>query len=92
MDKTNNSEQQIQQEVPGMLPIEIIGGKKYFRDDRLREYRNVEDIFDVIAFDDYTFGSMLADYLFHRNAEVSVKKVKGTGYCCISIIPKIRPR
>jgi hypothetical protein len=60
MNIKSNCKNKIQQ-VPGMLPIEIIGRKKYFRDDRLREFRSVGDFTDVITFDDYLFGCALAD-------------------------------
>ena len=34
------------------LPIVDINGTQYFRDDRLREFRNVNDVQDRIRFDD----------------------------------------
>ncbi len=34
------------------LPIVEMKGKKYFRDDRLRQFRNVENPHDYIDFDD----------------------------------------
>lgn len=36
--------------LPRRLPIVMIDGKPYFRDDRLREYRAVDNPHDRIAF------------------------------------------
>jgi hypothetical protein len=38
--------------LPRRLPIVMIDGKPYFRDDRLREYRAVDNPHDRIAFQD----------------------------------------
>ena len=35
---------------PGRLPVVTLNGKNYFRDDRLREYRNVKNPHDRIVF------------------------------------------
>jgi hypothetical protein len=35
-------------DLAGALPVEYINGKRYYRDDRLREYRNCDDFTDVI--------------------------------------------
>ena len=39
-------------DLSGALPVEYINGKRYYRDDRMREYRNTEDFSDSIKFDD----------------------------------------
>lgn len=36
--------------MPRMLPIVELDGKRYFKDERLCEYRNVENPHDVLAF------------------------------------------
>ncbi len=36
--------------LPRILPIVEIGGKRYFRDDRLRQFRNVKNPDDFIDF------------------------------------------
>ena len=39
--------------MPRRLPIVEIEGKRFFRDDRLSEYRNVDNPHDRITFEDY---------------------------------------
>jgi len=39
-------------DLAGSLPVEYINGKRYYRDDRLQQYRNCEDFSDVVTFDD----------------------------------------
>lgn len=39
--------------MPRRLPIVEIDGKRFFRDDRLSEYRNVDNPHDRITFEDY---------------------------------------
>jgi len=39
-------------ESPRELPKVMIGGKEYYKDDRLREYRNVDNPHDVIPFEE----------------------------------------
>jgi len=43
------------------LPIVKIGDASYFRDDRLREFRNVKNPSDAIAFTDYKHAKALAE-------------------------------
>ena len=38
-------------EIAGPLPVVYKDGKRYYRDDRLREFRNCEDFSDSIKFD-----------------------------------------
>jgi hypothetical protein len=38
-------------DLAGRLPVVYKNGKRYYRDDRLREYRNVDDFSDSIKFD-----------------------------------------
>jgi hypothetical protein len=44
IDERNNKKQ------PKQLPIEKIDGKQYYRDDRLREYRRVDNPHERISF------------------------------------------
>jgi len=50
------------------LAIWEIGGKKYFKDDRLREFRNVENPHERISFKEYNEKDM-------RGKEILEKKV-----------------
>ena len=38
-------------DLAGPLPVNYINGKRYYRDDRLREFRNADDFADSIKFD-----------------------------------------
>lgn len=49
---------------PRVLPIEKIGETYYFRDDRLRQLRNVGDASDQLQFD--TDGDLLVFVMQHR--------------------------
>ena len=42
-----------------MLPVVLIGGRAYFRDDRLCEFRAVENLDDRILFKDYEWAMAL---------------------------------
>jgi len=44
-----------------MLPVEEINGKRYFRDEQLKEYRNVENPHDRITLDTIDAMQMAAD-------------------------------
>ena len=60
--------------LPGMLPIVEIGDTKYFKDSRLREYRNVDDFMDVITFDELEFWERAFDML-EKTAENTGQKL-----------------
>lgn len=49
---------------PRVLPIEKIGETYYFRDDRLRQLRNVRDASDQLQFE--TDGDLLVFVMQHR--------------------------
>jgi hypothetical protein len=45
-----------------MLPVERIADALYFRDDRLEEFRNVDNPHDVITFDQYAWAQEAEEY------------------------------
>jgi hypothetical protein len=42
-------------DMAGPLPVVYMNGKRYYRDDRLREFRNVDDFNDCIKFEQFKF-------------------------------------
>jgi len=66
--------------IPTQLPTEKLGRKMYYRDDRLRQYRNVKNPHDFMSFDDAAkrFIDVSRPKLTVQSVKTTHKKAKKT--------------